>query len=414
MNICQNCKAENDANSSLCKNCGSEIVSEKNEMELIYESDIVSEGAGNDSSSRNLANKTIKRKVKKFKFFRSKKNVVTTVVILVLIIGIGVVWKTGVVFNAIANGLYNDLYTSKITYEEAQDKLNILKKFGDVSWIYDKCDKLNNSRTSYNKAVEYKNKNKPLLAIAEYKKVIPDDPNYEDAKTEIKAYLDMYTEKYNTYIETEDYSSALIMALSGFVNVTSDEKNALIEKIRFSLPTKLYWSMNSSGEQILFPYSMNEDEYYILEESKGGIMSIVSGWQFNEKHRLIPSCFKYGDDTFIFLLYVDDSDITNIYRKDENGNYTVSLYDRNTNASLMFDSTIYNSYTTKGIANMIFDYVLEDEPLSFKTNDDKIFKISREDSKVWLDVFAYNYICNEDKNMFDLVYKKVHNNPFLN
>ena len=192
MNICQICKTENDVDSKFCKNCGSEIVIDTSEADVVnkdastnLESALLNEEVPKKNKVKNLF-LLIKNKVKNSIFFRSKKNIVTTVVVIALIIGISIVWKTGVVSNAIANCIYNDMNASQITYDEAKDKLSILDKVGDVQWAYNKCDDLNNSQCSYHYAVELQSKKDYKTAIFEYEKVIGEDLNYENAKKSIE------------------------------------------------------------------------------------------------------------------------------------------------------------------------------------------------------------------------------------
>lgn len=193
VNICQICKTENDVDSKFCKNCGSEIVIDTSEADV--ENKDVSSNLENMLLNEEVLKQNkvkdlfllIKNKVKNSIFFRSKKNIVTTAIVIVLIFGIGVLWKTGVVSNAIANGIYTDMNASQITYDEAKDKLNILDKFGDIQWAYNKCDNLNNSQCSYRYAIELQDKKDYKTAIFEYEKVIEEDLNYENAKKSIEA-----------------------------------------------------------------------------------------------------------------------------------------------------------------------------------------------------------------------------------
>ncbi len=219
MNICQSCKTENDADSKFCKNCGSEIVIGTTEF-AIDDKD-VSTNVENTSSSEEVPKQNkvkglfllIKNKVKNSIFFRSKKNVITTVIVFALIVGISIIWKTGVVTNAIANGIYNDMNASQITYDEAKDKLSILDKVGNVQWAYNKCHDLNNSQNSYHVAIELQDKKDYKTAILEYEKVIEEDLNYINARKALeKCRLLLSSEAYImavAYEESCDWYNAI-------------------------------------------------------------------------------------------------------------------------------------------------------------------------------------------------------------
>lgn len=161
---------------------------------------------------------------------------ILVVVLLVLIMTL-LLWKTGVVFNAIANNIYNDLNSSQITYEEAKEKLNLLDKVGDVSWVYDKCDKLNNSQYSYRYAVELQGKKDYKTAIFEFDKVIQEDLNYENAKKTIEeirtlAYDDIVN-TLNEYLKNENYVDAFKIIENAEKIFKNDEKISSF-KIDFS------------------------------------------------------------------------------------------------------------------------------------------------------------------------------------
>lgn len=356
-------------------------------------------------------------------FFRNKKKIMKLclVIFITLIIGIIIFWGSRIVCNKIAENIYNEFRTDSITYDEAIHKIDLIDIFGNITVYRNNCNNLKNSRDAYLKAMEYKNQNNNLEAIREFKKVVSDDSNYEIAQQELQSYTRIYREKYKKYIEEKDYSSALILCLSGYGNISSEEKYKLVDSKNplYSIypfyTTDFYWSTTPAGQQILFPRTMNADKYFRLTEASGGMLnSILKGWEFGEEHILIPNCIKYGDDdAFIFSLYIDDDNIEKIYKKDDKGDYTIPVYDKETDGAIMYDKSIHNTYTTEGIANMIYDFVLDKKPMSFKTNNGDIITISENDSKVWVDAFAYNYVCNQNKDAFYNVYKSVYNNPLI-
>lgn len=149
-------------------------------------------------------------------------------VIVVLIAILFFLWKTGVVSNAIAKDIYNDLNSSEITYEEAKNKLNLLDKVGDIGWVYEKCDKLNSSQSSYRNAVELQDKKDYEAAIYEYVKVIQEDLNYEKSKKAIEeikplAY-DNIISTLDEYLKNENYTDAFKVIENAEKIFENDEK----------------------------------------------------------------------------------------------------------------------------------------------------------------------------------------------
>ena len=153
---------------------------------------------------------------------------VLVAVIVVLVAILFFLWKTGVVSNAIAKDIYNDLNSSKITYEEAKNKLNLLGKVGDIGWVYEECDKLNSSQCSYRNAVELQDKKDYEAAIYEYVKVIQDDLNYEKSKKTIEeikplAY-DNIISTLDEYLKNENYTDAFKVIENAEKIFENDEK----------------------------------------------------------------------------------------------------------------------------------------------------------------------------------------------
>ncbi len=192
MNICQNCKTEGEKNSKFCKNCGSEIIIETTETDIENKDILTSLKTvlSNEDDTKQKKVKglflSIKEKVKKFILFRSKKNIIITIIIAALIVGIGFIWKSNIIPNKIATIIYNDYKVSHRTYENAISKLDFIDKIGDVQWAYEKCEELNNSRCSYKTGYEYLQSGQYVKALIEFAKVIQEDENYNDAAQKIE------------------------------------------------------------------------------------------------------------------------------------------------------------------------------------------------------------------------------------
>lgn len=169
--------------------------------------DITNENFERDSSDKKLR--------KKLLMFRSKRNIILTIVCLVLVATIYILWSSSVVFNGIVNSLYNSYQNEEKSYEYVMNKISLVDKFGDVEWAKEKCNALKNSRDAYRKAVNYENENDYINALIEYNKVIASD-TYKDKANEginslkIKAYDDIIN-KLNIYLEEKKCNEAQLL-----------------------------------------------------------------------------------------------------------------------------------------------------------------------------------------------------------
>ncbi len=102
------------------------------------------------------------------------------------------------------------------TYREAGDRLDIILKTNlinlNVDSIKESINKLNDSRTAYKSGTEFAVEKNYGKAIIEFKKVIEDDSDYQNAQQQIKALSDQYKEDILNTVEdkasSEDFEGA--------------------------------------------------------------------------------------------------------------------------------------------------------------------------------------------------------------
>lgn len=132
------------------------------------------------------------------------------------------------------DAIYDDFKSGKLTEDAAKDKLAPYKDY-DTSSIYayktiNKVTTLQKSNDAYSDAQKAEEDNDLAKAITNYKKVIEDDPNYENAQTKVLQLSETYTEAMKSQAQQEaaakDYDSAIktIATLSGVVGNTDDLK----------------------------------------------------------------------------------------------------------------------------------------------------------------------------------------------
>lgn len=233
--LCPKCGGENSEDSVFCKKCGAKMSSE----EEIQKSGL----------SRENLNKKIKS------IFNSKNNrvkIYSTLVVILCLLG-GVIYfnnpivkfKNDIennnyveathIYNTRISGnidkensiksylknevdnTYKSFVNEKIDFEEAENILETIKSTGlvpdDVNGAIDKSAALNNSRTSFSKADGFLKNKDYLNAIKEYKKVIPNDKNYNEAKNQIEKNQIKYKEQVlktaDKYASEKDYDKAV-------------------------------------------------------------------------------------------------------------------------------------------------------------------------------------------------------------
>ena len=132
----------------------------------------------------------------------------------------------------------------KIDYDTAKISLETIRNTqlasSDVSNAMDKINALNNSRIAFSKAEEFL-RNKDLAnALKEYKKVIPDDSNYNKAKEQIanneKQYKEQVLKNAEDFANNKDYDKALGILSKALSILPNDQdinaKNAVYQKLQ--------------------------------------------------------------------------------------------------------------------------------------------------------------------------------------
>lgn len=331
MNICQKCKTENDEESKFCNNCGSKIAINTNKInadnkDLMsnLETNSLSDKARKQYRVKNLL-LLIKDNVKNHSVFCSKKYIFIAVVIVVLIVGIGILRKTGAVSNAVANRIYNDMNASQITYDEAKNKLNIVDKIGNVQWAYSKCDDLNNSQCSYSYAVELQSKKDYKNAISEYEKVIEEDSNYEKAMESIEeCKLILSSESYSMAI-TYEKSLDWYNAIESYSNVISTDANYATAQTKIvelkkklldsTLPSLRNYKAENNFDDALELIAKTEkytqnDELTSYKEYFEKQKKIAKAVKFNYNHGPFTLYKKYSGTTYIETFNITEANTT--------------------------------------------------------------------------------------------------------
>lgn len=114
---------------------------------------------------------------------------VLVAVVVVLVVILFLLWKTGAIFKIAADSTYNSFRKNNITYNEAINKINELSADIDVEEYKNKLSSLNESKAKYEEGVKnieegrkYNIAEEYALALESFKKVISDDINYKSAQ----------------------------------------------------------------------------------------------------------------------------------------------------------------------------------------------------------------------------------------
>lgn len=334
--ICKKCKTENDASSKFCKNCGCELVKEdieivdatskvskKPQLALIFNNTFnnVKEHIRKINVKQMFGNNNL---FKKSIFFRTKKNFIVTVVLLLLILSIVALWKSGVVFDKIANNVYNSYKGETITYDQAVETLSKLGVFSDVSSIRNDCEDLRNSRESYDKGISYLNEKNHKAAMTEFKNVIKTDDNYKDAQEKIKeCRLQLSREFYEMAVSYEN-SSDWFNAFDNYSNVivgddnyalAQTKKDGLKKKIHDSTIEKLreYKASNDYdraleliSKTVKYTYSNTLQEYNEYFNTQKKIADVVS---FEYDHGPFTLYQRYSSGEVMHTTYIETFNI---------------------------------------------------------------------------------------------------------
>lgn len=211
---------------------------------------------------------------------RNKKVAIVSLGVLIVLMLVGI-WKSNILPNKFANIIYNDYKISHRTYENAISKLDFIDKIGDVEWAREKCNALYNSRQAYEKAKSYQINQEYRKAMEEFKKVISDDENYNDAQEQIKVC------KNNFY-----YSGTEIPSYTGVTGVNSYNVR------KQPLLTIYSYNYEENGDIS----KMLDDLVLYAEELK------TSGWNLIEKENEVGSgysvhTFKKGNNSIIMEIH---------------------------------------------------------------------------------------------------------------
>ncbi len=230
---------------------------------------------------------------------------------------------------------------------------------------------------------------------------VEDTTNYEQTTTAMTPYEKAQTEKYKKCLENEDFASALIFSTCDFVHSSPNDIDLIHNSITERCPVLYYRFLANKNQFAVFPYAMRGKSHYssVLPYQENALLNSFS---FDEKYRMIPSCVEFTDGQYGFAVYVDDSSINNLYiDEDDSQNYDTHIYNRSKTASYMYDSTQnFGGYVSDGIINMIYEYVLNDKAISFKTDTDELIILTDEESQIWVETYALTYMCNKDSSIF--------------
>ena len=271
MNICQNCNTQNDTNSRFCKSCGYELAKEN--IETVDKIDKVPMKSRLDTIidkiNENIKKTDVKQMFSKIKemfkksiFFRTKKHSVIIVILFLLILCIVVLWQSGIVFDKIADNVYNSYKTETITYEQAMEKLSKLDMFWDASPIHNDCESLKNSRDSYDRGISSLNAKDYKTAITEFENVIGIDNHYKDAQEKIKnCKLQLSSESYTMAVSYEN-SLDWFNAYDSYSYVIVDDANYTSAQAKM---VELEKKIHDSTIKKLWEYKVSNDYESALE-----------------------------------------------------------------------------------------------------------------------------------------------------
>ncbi|MDI3476639.1 MAG: hypothetical protein PWQ59_164 [Thermoanaerobacterium sp.] len=195
----------------------------------------------------------------------------------------------------------------KIDYDTAKISLETIRNTqlasSDVSNAMDKINALNNSRIAFSKAEEFL-RNKDLAnALKEYKKVIPDDSNYNKAKEQIanneKQYKEQVLKNAEDFANNKDYDKALGILSEALSILPNDQdinaKNAVYQKLqdeKLAAERKQKMDELAKNQEVSVQnITINKDwldDYYISITVKNNTNKVVKkyvvGWMGFDKY----------------------------------------------------------------------------------------------------------------------------------
>lgn len=296
---CPNCGKENENGSLFCNQCGNKFLLEEKE-EILEKEDVI---------EKNL-NKSPKKIV-------SKKAVAVVIISLIIISALGIIggitYKNGAILkfkSQIKNNnkseaikvfsnkikghpdkenkakiILQDEATKnkelfkaeKISYEDAQKKVDIIKSIDNLS------DKINisviditnihNSREAFKKAEEFVKQGDIVSSIKEYNKVLKDDKNYSKAQDEIKKNTEQYRKevlkKSQECEENQKYDEAIqILAEAIEIIPENSELIAKSEDYKKIKEEKLITELQSNQELSIIDCMVIPDYFEVNDEAR--------------------------------------------------------------------------------------------------------------------------------------------------
>lgn len=184
------------------------------------------------------------KKSKKNKFITN--GILGSLALIVLLLGFNFLIE----FNKSRNFKLAKSYLSNGHYEEA---LNALEKVGvsdkfETQPLIERAQKLIDSNLAYERANSYLNNRNLMSALVNYKKVIPEDLNYQVSQEKITEIEDLIIGKAKKYIEYDETYEA--------VNILTELQTVLPESAE---ATSLLDSIKSSSAYVdEYPYELNE------------------------------------------------------------------------------------------------------------------------------------------------------------
>lgn len=145
------------------------------------------------------------------------------------------------------SNIEKDFKNENMAYDKAKNELDNIKSIGiiplEINDSMQKIDKLNNSRTAFNKAEGYLKEYDYLNAIKQYTLVIKDDKNFDNSQKKIKDNTGKYKEQVlksaEESVSNNDYDKA-VSILSGVDTIikTDDEIISKLSDYRKKLEEK--------------------------------------------------------------------------------------------------------------------------------------------------------------------------------
>lgn len=244
---CSKCGAENPEESVFCNKCGSNLLGKQAELKLNF----ITKMSG---------------LLGKFNFLNNKKVIaIGCMVIICLVAGIiyfnnpmvkfknslakNDYYQAGSIYKAKIKGdagkeadvnsylqkeidnIVQDFKNDKLTYEEAKSKLDTIRNTGlmalEVTKATNEITKLNDSEIAFSKGEECLKNSDYVGALKEFKKVIPEDKNYNKAKEQISSNEEKYKQQVlqlaDESANAKDYSRAVSLLKDAMKVVSNNQ-----------------------------------------------------------------------------------------------------------------------------------------------------------------------------------------------